>query len=120
MPYAPIIYVSALTGQRVTNLFEHIDYVYNQSVTRITTGMLNDVLRDAMIRVQPPSDKGKRLKIYYMTQIGIQPPTFVIFCNNAELFHFSYQRYIENCLRNTFGFKGTPIKLIIREKGDDK
>ena len=92
MPYAPIIYVSALTGQRVTNLFEHIDYVYNQSVTRITTGMLNDVLRDAMIRVQPPSDKGKRLKIYYMTQIGIQPPTFVIFCNNAELFHFSYQR----------------------------
>jgi GTP-binding protein len=119
MPYAPIIYVSALTGQRVTNLFEHIDYVYNQSVTRITTGMLNDVLRDAMIRVQPPSDKGKRLKIYYMTQIGIQPPTFVIFCNNAELFHFSYQRYIENCLRNTFGFKGTPIKLIIREKGDD-
>ncbi len=120
MPYAPIIYVSALTGQRVTNIFEHIDYVYNQSVTRITTGMLNDVLRDAMIRVQPPSDKGKRLKIYYMTQIAIKPPTFVIFCNNAELFHFSYQRYIENCLRNTFGFKGTPIKLIIREKGDDK
>ena len=119
MPYAPIIYVSALTGQRVTNLFEHIDYVYNQSVTHITTGMLNDVLRDAMIRVQPPSDKGKRLKIYYMTQIGIKPPTFVIFCNNAELFHFSYQRYIENCLRDTFGFKGTPIKLIIREKGDD-
>ena len=120
MPYAPIMYVSAMTGQRVTNLFEHIDYVYGQSVMRITTGMLNDVLRDAMIRVQPPSDKGKRLKIYYMTQIGIQPPTFVIFCNNAELFHFSYQRYIENCLRNTFGFKGTPIKLIIREKGDDK
>ena len=119
MPYAPIMYVSALTGQRVTNLFEHIDYVYGQSVMRITTGMLNDVLRDAMIRVQPPSDKGKRLKIYYMTQIGIKPPTFVIFCNNAELFHFSYQRYIENCLRNTFGFKGTPIKLIIREKGDD-
>ena len=119
MPYAPIMYVSALTGQRVTNLFEHIDYVYNQSVTRITTGMLNDVLRDAMIRVQPPSDKGKRLKIYYMTQIGIKPPTFVIFCNNAELFHFSYQRYIENCLRSTFGFKGTPIKLIIREKGDE-
>ena len=120
MPYAPIIYVSALTGQRVTNIFEHIDYVYGQSVMRVTTGMLNDVLRDAMIRVQPPSDKGKRLKIYYMTQIGIQPPTFVIFCNNAELFHFSYQRYIENCLRYTFGFKGTPIKLIIREKGDER
>lgn len=120
MPYAPIMFVSALTGQRVTNLFEQIDYVYGQAVMRITTGMLNDVLRDAMIRVQPPSDKGKRLKIYYMTQIGVAPPTFVIFCNNAELFHFSYQRYIENCLRNTFGFKGTPIKLIIREKGDDK
>ncbi len=119
MPYAPIIFVSAKTGQRVTNLFEQINYVYGQSVTRITTGMLNDVLNDAMTRTQPPSDKGKRLKIYYMTQIGIAPPTFVIFCNNAELFHFSYQRYIENCLRNTFGFVGTPIKLIIRMKGDD-
>ncbi len=119
MPYAPIIFVSAKTGQRVTNLFEQINYVYGQSVTRITTGMLNDVLNDAMTRTQPPSDKGKRLKIYYMTQIGIAPPTFVIFCNNAELFHFSYQRYIENCLRATFGFVGTPIKLIIRMKGDD-
>ncbi len=119
MPYAPIIFVSAKTGQRVTNLFEQINYVYGQSVTRITTGMLNDVLNDAMTRTQPPSDKGKRLKIYYMTQIGIAPPTFVIFCNNAELFHFSYQRYIENCLRNTFGFVGTPIKLMIRMKGDD-
>ena len=118
MPYAPILYVSALTGQRVTNIFEHIDYVYGQSVMRITTGMLNDVLRDAMIRVQPPSDKGKRLKIYYMTQIGIKPPTFVIFCNNAELFHFSYQRYIENCLRQTFGFSGTPIKLIVKMRGE--
>ncbi len=119
MPYAPIIFVSAKTGQRVTNLFEQINYVYGQSVTRITTGMLNDVLNDAMTRTQPPSDKGKRLKIYYMTQIGIAPPTFVIFCNNAELFHFSYQRYIENCLRATFGFVGTPIKLVIRQKGDD-
>ncbi len=119
MPYAPIIFVSAKTGQRVTNLFEQINYVYGQSVTRITTGMLNDVLNDAMTRTQPPSDKGKRLKIYYMTQIGIAPPTFVIFCNNIELFHFSYQRYIENCLRAVFGFAGTPIKLIIRMKGDD-
>ena len=119
MPYAPIIFVSAKTGQRVTNLFEQINYVYGQSVTRITTGMLNDVLNDAMTRTQPPSDKGKRLKIYYMTQIGIAPPTFVIFCNNVELFHFSYQRYIENCLRAVFGFAGTPIKLIIRMKGDD-
>ena len=119
MPYAPIVYISAKTGQRVETLFERINYVYNQSVTRITTGMLNDVLGDAMIRVQPPSDKGRRLKIYYMTQIGVAPPTFVIFCNNVQLFHFSYQRFIENCLRETFGFHGTPIKLIIRMKGDD-
>ncbi len=119
MPYAPIIYISAKTGQRVENLFERINYVYNQSVMRVTTGMLNDVLGDAMIRVQPPSDKGRRLKIYYMTQISVSPPTFVIFCNNVELFHFSYQRFIENCLRDTFGFHGTPIKLIIRMKGDD-
>ena len=119
MPYAPIIYISAKTGQRVENLFERINYVHNQAVTRITTGMLNDVLGDAMIRVQPPSDKGRRLKIYYMTQISVAPPTFVIFCNNVQLFHFSYQRFIENCLRETFGFVGTPIKLIIRMKGDD-
>lgn len=119
MPYAPILYISAKTGQRVINLFERIVYVYGQSVMRVTTGMLNDVLGDAMIRVQPPSDKGRRLKIYYMTQISVAPPTFVIFCNNVELFHFSYQRYIENCLRETFGFMGTPIKLIIRMKGDE-
>ncbi len=118
MPYSPILYISAKTGQRVENLFERITYVHNQSVMRITTGMLNDVLGDAMIRVQPPSDKGRRLKIYYMTQISVAPPTFVIFCNNIQLFHFSYQRFIENCLRETFGFYGTPIKLIIRMKGD--
>ena len=119
MPYAPIVYVSAKTGQRVETLFERIKYVYNQSTTRISTGMLNEVLGEATMRVQPPTDKGKRLKIYYMTQISVAPPTFVIFCNNAELFHFSYQRYIENCLRNTFGFVGTPIRLIIRMKGDE-
>ena len=119
MPYAPITYVSALTGQRLNTLFEHIVYVNNQAKTRISTGMLNDVLADATMKVQPPSDKGKRLKIYYMTQISVAPPTFVIFCNDVELFHFSYQRYIENCLRQVFGFKGTPIKLIIRMKGDD-
>ena len=119
MPYAPIVYISAQTGQRVESLFERIIYVYGQSVMRITTGMLNDVLGDAMIRVQPPSDKGRRLKIYYMTQIATAPPTFVIFCNNIQLFHFSYQRFIENCLRETFGFHGTPIKLIIRMKGED-
>ncbi len=119
MPYAPIVYISAKTGQRVQDLFERIKFVHNQALLRISTGMLNDVLGDAMIRVQPPSDKGRRLKIYYMTQISVAPPTFVIFCNNIELFHFSYQRYIENCLRETFGFHGTPIKLIIRMKGDD-
>lgn len=119
MPYAPIVYVSALTGQRINTLFDHIKYVYNQSTTRISTGMLNDVLADATMKVQPPSDKGKRLKIYYMTQVSVAPPTFVIFCNDAELFHFSYQRYLENCLRQTFGFNGTPIKLVIRMKGDD-
>ncbi len=119
MQYAPVIFVSAKTGQRVTNIFEHICYVYNQSKMRISTGMLNDVLGDATTRVQPPSDKGRHLKVYYMTQIKTAPPTFVIFCNNAELFHFSYQRYIENCLRDTFGFRGTPIKLIVREKGEE-
>ena len=119
MPYAPIVYISAKTGQRAESLFERINFVQNQSVMRVTTGMLNDVLGDAMIRVQPPSDKGRHLKIYYMTQISVAPPTFVIFCNNVELFHFSYQRFIENCLRETFGFHGTPIKLIIRMKGDE-
>ncbi len=120
MTYAPLLFISALTGQRVGKLFEHINYVHNQANMRISTGMLNDVLADAINRVQPPSDKGKRLKIYYMTQISVAPPTFVIFCNSAELFHFSYQRYIENCLRQTFGFKGTPIRLIIRQKGDNE
>ena len=120
MPYAPIFYVSAKTGQRVAGLYEKINSVFAQTTQRITTGMLNDVLGDAMIRVQPPSDKGRRLKIYYMTQISVAPPTFVIFCNSVELFHFSYQRFIENCLRDTFGFEGTPIKLIIRMKGDSE
>ena len=119
MPYAPIVYVSALTGQRVANIYEMIVNVYNEARKRITTGMLNDLLNDAMTRVQPPSDKGKRLKVYYMTQTSIAPPTFVIFCNSEELFHFSYRRYIENCLRDTFGFNGTPIKLIVRQRGDD-
>ena len=119
MPYAPIVYVSALTGQRINTLFEHITYVHNQANTRISTGMLNEILADATMKVQPPSDKGKRLKIYYMTQVSVAPPTFVLFCNNAELFHFSYQRYIENCLRQTFGFTGTPIKLVIKMRGDE-
>ena len=120
MSYAPILYISALTGQRVSKLFEQINYVHNQTNMRISTGMLNDVLADAVSRVQPPSDKGRHLKIYYMTQISVAPPTFVLFANSIELFHFSYQRYIENCLRNTFGFRGTPIRLIVRQRGDDK
>lgn len=119
MPYAPIIYVSALTGQRCANIYEMINEAYTQANRRVTTGMLNDLLNDAQNRVQPPSDKGKRLKIYYMTQTSVAPPTFVIFCNNEELFHFSYRRYIENCIRDTFGFEGTPIRMIIRQKGDD-
>ena len=119
MPYAPILYVSAKTGQRVGNLYECINEVFANATKRVTTGMLNDVLGDAMIRVQPPTDKGRRLKIYYMTQTAVAPPTFVIFCNNVELFHFSYQRFIENCLRETFGFDGTPIKLTIRMKGEE-
>lgn len=119
MPYAPIIFVSAKTGQRVDKLFERINYVNEQACMRISTGMLNDVLNDAVSRVQPPTDKGKRLKIYYMTQVSAKPPTFVIFVNDAELFHFSYQRYIENKLREVFGFSGTPIRIIVRQKGDE-
>lgn len=118
MAYAPILFISAKTGQRVERLFELIDYVSNQASTRITTGMLNNVLADAQTRVQPPTDKGRRLKIYYMTQVGIRPPHFVVFCNDGRLFHFSYQRYLENCIRNTFGLEGTPIILSIRQKGD--
>ncbi len=119
MPYAPIIYVSALTGQRVANIYKMINEVFSESRRRITTGVLNDLLNDATTRVQPPSDKGMRLKVYYMTQTSVAPPTFVIFCNSEELFHFSYRRYIENCLRDTFGFEGTPIKIVIRQRGDD-
>ena len=119
MPYAPILFVSAKTGQRVDNLYDMIRSVYDQAHLRVTTGALNDVLGEAMMRVQPPTDKGRRLKIYYMTQSAVAPPTFVLFCNSAELFHFSYQRYIENCLRETYGFSGTPIRLLIKQKGED-
>ncbi|WP_293010273.1 MULTISPECIES: ribosome biogenesis GTPase Der [unclassified Oscillibacter] len=118
MTYAPILFISALTGQRVNKLFEMIVAVSNQASLRITTGMLNNVLSDAQTRVQPPSDKGRRLKIYYMTQVGIRPPHFVVFCNDASLFHFSYQRYLENQIRAVFGLTGTPIILSIRQKGD--
>ena len=118
MPYAPIIFISAKTGQRVDRLFELIKYVIEQNTMRISTGMLNDILADATARVQPPTDKGKRLKIYYMTQASTKPPTFVCFCNKAELFHFSYQRYLENQIRSTFGLEGTPVRFVIRERGD--
>ncbi|MGO5115533.1 ribosome biogenesis GTPase Der [Candidatus Avoscillospira sp. LCP25S3_F1] len=118
MTYAPVVYLSALTGQRVDRIFEEINAVSNAAAMRITTGMLNNILEDAMARVQPPSDKGRRLKIYYMTQAGVKPPHFVIFCNDARLFHFSYQRYLENQIRSVFGLVGTPVRITIRQKGD--
>lgn len=122
MSYVPFIFISAKTGQRVENLFEMINSVYKQNCMRVSTGMLNDVLSYATTRVQPPSDKGRRLKIYYMTQPSTKPPTFVIFVNRADLFHFSYQRYLENQIRQTFGLEGTPVRFIIRERdrNDDK
>ena len=118
MSYAPVLFISAMTGQRTDRIFELINFVNEQSNMRITTGMLNNVLADAQARVQPPTDKGRRLKIYYMTQTGIKPPNFVIFCNSRELFHFSYQRYIENQIRSVFGLEGTPVRMVIRQKGD--
>ncbi len=120
MPYAPIIFISAKTGQRIDRLFQLIKYVYEQNNMRISTGKLNDILAEATARVQPPSDKGKRLKIYYMTQASTKPPTFVCFCNNEDLFHFSYQRYLENRIRAVFGLEGTPVRFVIRERGNGK
>ena len=118
MTYAPVLFISALTGQRVGRLFELINYVNDQAAMRITTGVLNDLLADATARVQPPTDKGRRLKIFYMTQVSVRPPTFVCFCNDTELFHFSYRRYLENQIRSVFGLEGTPIRLIVRERND--
>ncbi|MBR5114525.1 MAG: ribosome biogenesis GTPase Der [Oscillospiraceae bacterium] len=118
MSYAPVVFISALTGQRVDRLFELIKFVNDQSATRISTGMLNNVLADATARVQPPTDRGRRLKIYYMTQTGVRPPCFVVFVNSAELFHFSYRRYLENQIRSVFGLEGTPIRMVVRQKGD--
>ena len=120
MSYAPIIFISAKTGQRVDRLFELIKFVHAQNTMRISTGMLNDLLADATARVQPPTDKGRRLRIYYITQPSTKPPTFVCFCNRADLFHYSYQRYIENQIRSTFGLEGTPVRFIIRERGEGK
>ncbi|HBR01804.1 MAG TPA: ribosome biogenesis GTPase Der [Ruminiclostridium sp.] len=118
MSYAPVVFISAKTGQRLGRLFELIDYVHDQASFRVSTGVLNDVLNDAIAMVQPPSDKGKRLKIYYMTQTGVKPPSFVLFVNNAELMHYSYERYLKNTLRSNFGFEGTPLLFTIKEKGD--
>ena len=118
MSYAPILFISALTGQRVGRIFELINYVYGQSTMRVSTGMLNNVLADAIARVQPPTDRGKRLKIYYMTQTGVKPPNFVVFVNDRELFHFSYQRYLENQIRSVFGLEGTPVRMVVRQKGE--
>lgn len=119
MSYVPFIFISAKTGQRIDKLFELIKFVNDQNSIRISTGKLNDILAYATARVQPPSDKGKRLKIYYMTQPSTKPPTFVAFVNRADLFHFSYQRYIENQIRETFGLEGTPVRFIVRERGKD-
>ena len=118
MSYVPFVFLSAKTGQRVNKLFEMIKYVNEQNCMRISTGMLNDVLAYATTRVQPPSDKGRRLKIYYMTQASTKPPTFVTFVNRSDLFHFSYQRYLENQIRGTFGLSGTPVRFVVRERGD--
>ena len=119
MNYAPILFISALTGSRVDRIYELINFVYTQSCMRISTGNLNSVLADATMRVQPPTDKGKRLKIYYMTQTGVCPPNFVVFVNSRDLFHFSYQRYLENQIRAVYGLEGTPIRMIVRQKGEE-
>lgn len=120
MPYAELIFISAKTGLRVPRLFETIDAVIENASLRVQTGVLNEILSEAMAMQQPPSDRGRRLKIYYMTQVAVKPPTFVIFVNDKELMHFSYTRYIENKVRDTFGFRGTPLKFIIRERGENK
>lgn len=120
MSYAPFIFISAKTGQRIERLYELISFVHSQNSMRISTGKLNEVLADASARVQPPTDKGKRLKIYYMTQASTRPPTFVFFVNNSELFHFSYQRYLENQIRDVFGLEGTPVRFVIRERGENR
>ncbi len=119
MPYAPMIFLSAKTGQRVENLFDLIRAVHASATTRITTGSLNAILAEATARVQPPTDKGRRLKIYYITQVGVQPPTFVCFCNDAKLFHYSYLRYLENQIRQSYALEGTPVKMVVRQRGED-
>ena len=118
MPYAEIMYVSALTGQRLPKLYDMIDMVIENQTLRIATGVLNEIMTEAVAMQQPPSDKGKRLKLYYITQVAVKPPTFVIFVNDKELMHFSYTRYLENKIRDAFDFGGTPLKFIVRERGE--
>ena len=120
MPYAELVFISAKTGLRLQRLFETIDAVVENQTLRIQTGVLNEILTEAMAMQQPPSDRGKRLKIFYMTQVAVRPPTFVIFVNDKELMHFSYTRYLENRIRDAFGFGGTPLKFIVRERGEKK
>ena len=120
MQYAEIIFISALTGQRLPKLFDTIDVVIENCNLRVGTGVLNEIMTEAVAMQQPPSDKGKRLRLYYITQAAVKPPTFVIFVNDKELMHFSYTRYIENQIRNAFGFKGTPLKFIIRERKENQ
>ena len=119
MPYAEIIFISALTGQRLPKLFETIDAVIENHALRVATGVLNEIMEEAVALQQPPTDKGKRLRLYYITQVSVKPPTFVIFVNDKELMHFSYTRYIENKIREAFGFRGTPLKFIIRERKEN-
>ena len=116
MPYADVLFVSAMTGQRLPKLFEHIDVIIENQNMRISTGVLNEILTEAVAMQQPPTDRGRRLKIFYMTQVAVKPPTFVLFVNDKELMHYSYTRYIENRVRDAFGFKGTPLKFIVRER----
>jgi GTP-binding protein len=120
MPYAQIMYISVLTGQRLHKIYETIDCVLENNSMRIATGVLNEIVTEAVAMQQPPSDKGKRLKIFYVTQVAVKPPTFVIFVNDKELMHFSYTRYLENRIREAFGFEGTPLKFIIRERKEDQ
>ena len=120
MPYAEFVFISAKTGQRLDKLFELIDMIIENQSMRIATGVLNEILAEAVAMQQPPSDKGRRLKVFYMTQISVKPPTFVVFVNDKKLMHYSYTRYIENQIRNAFGFRGTPLRFIIRERKEDK
>ncbi len=120
MPYAEIMFISAVSGQRLMKLYDMIDAVYANHSMRIATGVLNEIMAEAVALQQPPADKGKRLRLYYITQVAVKPPTFVIFVNDKELMHFSYQRYLENQIRDTFGFLGTPLKFIIRERKENK